>query len=162
MSSIGGAGPPPHATDIDLGVLGQGVLHRCQRLSATATKVRRPDGWDAFPSDSLGMSESWTLSRSCGRSLSEVGTLFTPDTIFRWHRQLIANKSDPSNKRNKPPRRPRFRQGIVDLHSAVCKKFPVVSLCHVLKEQAFVSSTIDCSVRRLGQRLEDGIGCRKC
>jgi hypothetical protein len=24
--------------------------------------------------------------------LREIGTLFTPDTILRWHRELIANK----------------------------------------------------------------------
>ena len=26
------------------------------------------------------------------KTLSEIGTLFTPDTILRWHRQLVANK----------------------------------------------------------------------
>ena len=35
------------------------------------------------------------------KRLSEVGTLFTPDTILRWHRQLIANKWDHSNKRSR-------------------------------------------------------------
>ena len=28
------------------------------------------------------------------RRLEEVGTLFTPDTILRWHRVLVANKWD--------------------------------------------------------------------
>ena len=28
------------------------------------------------------------------KQLSEIGTLFTPDAILRWHRQLMANKWD--------------------------------------------------------------------
>ena len=31
--------------------------------------------------------------------LEEVGTLFTPDTILRWHRMLIAQKWDYSLRR---------------------------------------------------------------
>jgi hypothetical protein len=31
--------------------------------------------------------------------LEEFGTLFTPDTILRWHRQLVAKKWDSSDKR---------------------------------------------------------------
>jgi hypothetical protein len=46
--------------------------------------------------------------------LDEVGTLVTPDTILRWHRTLIAQKWDYSDRRQKVGR-PRIRQGIVDL-----------------------------------------------
>jgi putative transposase len=46
--------------------------------------------------------------------LQEVGTLFTPDTILRWHRMLVAKKWDYSQRR-KPPGRPRTKQEIVDL-----------------------------------------------
>ncbi len=46
--------------------------------------------------------------------LEEVGTLFTPDTILRWHRKLVAKKWDYSEKRNSVGR-PRLRQVIVDL-----------------------------------------------
>ncbi len=46
--------------------------------------------------------------------LEEVGTLFTPDTILRWHRKLVAKKWDYSEKR-KSVGRPRLRQAIVDL-----------------------------------------------
>ncbi len=50
-----------------------------------------------------------------GRTLlEEVGTLFTPDTILRWHRKLVAEKWDYSEKR-KSVGRPRIRQVIVDL-----------------------------------------------
>src|ERR1700693_5113496 len=31
--------------------------------------------------------------------LDEIGTLFTPDTILRWHRELVAQKWDHSAKR---------------------------------------------------------------
>jgi hypothetical protein len=46
--------------------------------------------------------------------LEEVGTLFTPDTILRWHRMLVAAKWDYS-KRRKSVGRPRVGQEIVDL-----------------------------------------------
>lgn len=45
--------------------------------------------------------------------LEECGTLFTPDTILRWHRMLVAKKWDTSDRRK--PGRPRIRQVIVDL-----------------------------------------------
>ena len=48
------------------------------------------------------------------KRLEEVGTLFTPDTILRWHRMLVAKKWDASDKR-KHVGRPRIRQVIVDL-----------------------------------------------
>jgi transposase len=47
------------------------------------------------------------------KRLEEVGTLFTPDTILRWHRQLVAQKWDHSDRRSSG--RPRTGQAIVDL-----------------------------------------------
>ncbi len=47
------------------------------------------------------------------KRLAEIGTLFTPDTILRWHRTLVAQKWDYSAKRKTG--RPRIRQVIVDL-----------------------------------------------
>lgn len=35
------------------------------------------------------------------KRLAEVGTLFTPDTLLRWHRQLVAKKWDYSARRRK-------------------------------------------------------------
>ena len=35
------------------------------------------------------------------RRLEQVGTLFTPDTILRWHRKLVAAKHDHSDRRKK-------------------------------------------------------------
>ena len=46
------------------------------------------------------------------KALLELTTIFTPDTILRWHRELVAKKFDSSNKRQ--PGRPRIRQEIVD------------------------------------------------
>ena len=48
------------------------------------------------------------------RLLGEIGTLFTPDRILRWHRMLVAKKWDYSERR-KSVGRPRVRQDIVDL-----------------------------------------------
>ena len=44
----------------------------------------------------------------------ELTTLVTPDTILRWHRELVAQKWDHTHQR-KPVGRPRIRQVIVDL-----------------------------------------------
>jgi putative transposase len=53
--------------------------------------------------------------RFLGRKmLQEMGTVFTPDTILRWHRELVAKKWDYSEKRKTVGRR-RIRQVIVDL-----------------------------------------------
>jgi hypothetical protein len=42
-----------------------------------------------------------------GRKVLEtVGTLFTPDTILRWHRLLVAQKWDYSDRSKKKPGRP--------------------------------------------------------
>lgn len=46
--------------------------------------------------------------------LSDIGSIFTPDTILRWHRQLIAEKWNHSDKR-KPVGRPATPQEVVDL-----------------------------------------------
>ena len=46
------------------------------------------------------------------KTLLELTTIVTPDTILRWHRKLVAKKFDSSNKRQ--PGRPRIRQEIVD------------------------------------------------
>jgi hypothetical protein len=40
------------------------------------------------------------------KRLEEIGTLFTPDTILRWHRLLVAQKWDYSARRKKPIGRP--------------------------------------------------------
>jgi transposase InsO family protein len=58
------------------------------------------------------------------KRLSEVGTLFTPDTVLRWHRQLVANKWDYSDRKINKPGRPRVRQVIVDLTVKFARENP--------------------------------------
>ena len=61
------------------------------------------------------------------KRLEEVGTLFTPNTILRWHRQLVAKKWDHSDQGNRVGR-PRIRQVIVDLILRFAKEKPVVGI----------------------------------
>jgi hypothetical protein len=58
------------------------------------------------------------------KQLEQFGTLFTPDTILRWHRQLVANKWDYSDRKEKKTGRPRTRQVIVDLTLQFAKENP--------------------------------------
>jgi len=62
--------------------------------------------------------------KSIGRkALRELTTIVTPDTILRWHRELVAKKWDHSEKR-KSVGRPRIRQVIVDLVIRFAKENP--------------------------------------
>ena len=54
----------------------------------------------------------------------ELTTIVTPDTIVRWHRTLVAQKWDYSNRKNKQPGRPRIRQVIVNLILRFAKENP--------------------------------------
>ena len=58
------------------------------------------------------------------KQLEQFGTLFTPDTILRWHRQSVANKWDYSHRKEKKSGRPRVRQVIVDLTGKFAKENP--------------------------------------
>ena len=45
--------------------------------------------------------------RALGRKArSELTTIFTPDTILRWHRELVAQKWDYTDRWKKKPGRP--------------------------------------------------------
>ena len=58
-----------------------------------------------------------------GRKLLwEIGCIVTPDTILRWHRELIAKKYDGSA--NRGPGRPRIDQGVRDLAVQMAKENP--------------------------------------
>ena len=48
------------------------------------------------------------------KTLMELTTIVTPDTILRWHRTLVAQKWDYSERR-KSPGRPRVKKEIVEL-----------------------------------------------
>ena len=47
--------------------------------------------------------------------LEDVATIVTPDTILRWHHQLVAAKWDYSLRRKSPPGRPAVSAEITEL-----------------------------------------------
>jgi hypothetical protein len=55
--------------------------------------------------------------------LGDISSLFTPDTILRWHRQLVAQKWDHSAKRARVGR-PATPQEVVDLVLRFAKENP--------------------------------------
>jgi transposase InsO family protein len=57
-----------------------------------------------------------TKAKILGRKLLETfGTLFTPDTLLRWHRELIARKWDYNDRQHNIPGRPPTSAEIVQL-----------------------------------------------
>jgi putative transposase len=56
--------------------------------------------------------------------LQEIGSLFTPDTILRWHRQLVAQKWDYSDRREKKPGRPPTAEEIAQLVVQMARENP--------------------------------------
>lgn len=61
-----------------------------------------------------------TLGR---RALGEITTLVTPDTILRWHRELVAEKWNYSHKRRSPGR-PKTAKEIEELVLRIAKENP--------------------------------------
>ncbi|MAT15366.1 MAG: hypothetical protein CMJ46_08865 [Planctomyces sp.] len=57
------------------------------------------------------------------KMLSELGAIFTPDTILRWHRELIARKWDYSSMEQRVGR-PRIRQEIIEYILKFAKENP--------------------------------------
>jgi len=57
------------------------------------------------------------------KRLEEVGTLVTPKTILRWHRQLIAARWNYSQRRQKPGRHPVSRES-VELALRMAREYP--------------------------------------
>jgi transposase InsO family protein len=56
--------------------------------------------------------------------LEEIGCLFTPDTILRWHRELVAQKWDYSDQRKKKPGRPPTSEEIAQLVLQMARENP--------------------------------------
>ncbi len=56
--------------------------------------------------------------------LRQFGTLFSPDTIIRWHRKLIARKYDGSDRRGKPGPAPTKQRMIRDLVLRMAEENP--------------------------------------
>ena len=78
------------------------------------------------------------------KRLGEIGTLFTPDTILRWHRILVANKWDYSEQRRSAGRPP-TSQEVVELVLRIARENPtwgynriqgaLANLGHVVSDQ---------------------------
>lgn len=49
------------------------------------------------------------------KALSELTTIVTPDTILRWHRELVAKKWDYNQRRQKKPGRPPISEEVEQL-----------------------------------------------
>src|SRR5271165_1054584 len=58
------------------------------------------------------------------KALEQIATLVTPDTILRWHRQLIAEKWDYSNRRERQPGRPPTAPEVVELVVRLARENP--------------------------------------
>jgi hypothetical protein len=53
--------------------------------------------------------------KSLGRkALMELTTIVTPNTVLRWHRTLVAQKWNHTDRQSRNPGRPRIRQVVVD------------------------------------------------
>ena len=63
--------------------------------------------------------------KALGRTvLSEITTIVTPDTILRWHRELVAAKWDYSQKRQKQPGRPPVADVVTQLVLRMARENP--------------------------------------
>ena len=58
------------------------------------------------------------------KALGEITTIVTPDTILRWHRQIVAAKWDTSDRRKKSPGRPPVSTEIEQLVLRLAKENP--------------------------------------
>jgi hypothetical protein len=58
------------------------------------------------------------------KALQEIATIVTPDTILRWHRQLVAAKWDYSNRRKAKPGRPAVSDEVTQLILRMARENP--------------------------------------
>jgi hypothetical protein len=58
------------------------------------------------------------------KTMMELTTIVTPDTILRWHRRLIAEKWDYSDRRNNAPGRPPVPDKVTRLVLRMAKENP--------------------------------------
>ena len=77
--------------------------------------------------------------------LAEVCSIVTPDTILRWHRQLIAKKYDSSGRRR--PGRPRIMERIRELIVRVAtenERWGYLSLAKTPSGVSMSGQSMDC------------------
>ena len=58
------------------------------------------------------------------KALQKIATIVTPDTILRWHRQLVAAKWNYSDRRTKKPGRPPVSEEITQLVLRMARENP--------------------------------------
>jgi putative transposase len=85
------------------------------------------------------------------KRLQEVGTLFSPETILRWHRKLVAKKWDYTRKR-KSVGRPRVAKEIVDLVLRFARENPTWGYDRI--EGALANLGFDISDQTVGNILK--------
>jgi len=85
------------------------------------------------------------------KRLYEVGTLFSPETILRWHRKLVAKKWDYTHKR-KSVGRPRVPKEIVDLVLRFARENPTWGYDRI--EGALANIGFDISDQTVGNILK--------
>ena len=86
------------------------------------------------------------------KRLQEVGTLFTPDTILRWHRRLVAQKWDYSSRRGMLGRPKTYRE-IVELVLKMAKENPSWRYDRI--QRALANLSRDISDQTVGNILKD-------
>ncbi len=62
------------------------------------------------------------------KTMMELKTIVTPDTILRWRRRLVAEKWDYSDRRGKAPGRPRVPDDVVQLVLRVAEENPTLGI----------------------------------
>ncbi len=62
-------------------------------------------------------------AKKLGKAIEKYANLVTPDTLYRWHRRLIAEKFDGSKKRQYPGR-PRKPKEVEDLVMRIARENP--------------------------------------
>jgi len=92
---------------------------------------------------------------------SEIGTLFTPDTILRWQRMLVARKWDHSDKR-KSVGRPKVAKEVVELVLRFARENPswgydriqgaLANLGHDVSDQTVGNILADHGIEPVGPR----------
>ena len=79
------------------------------------------------------------------KALLQLTTIFTPDTNLRWHRELVAQKFDSSDKRQ--PGRPRLRQEVVDAIVRLARENPTWGYDRIQGALANIGYDISASTR---------------
>jgi hypothetical protein len=85
------------------------------------------------------------------KRLQEVGTLFSPETILRWHRKLVAKKWDYTHQR-KSVGRPHVAKEIVDLVLRFARENPTWGYDRI--EGALANLGFDISDQTVGNILK--------